>query len=155
MFSMTVPWWDIAARAAIVYAALFLLIRLTGKREVGELTPFDLVFLLVISEQVSPALTGGDESLTAAGVGIVTLMGLNLGVTYLTARVRRAEHVLEGRPQFLVRRGKVDYDTLHREAISKNELLAALRENGCFVPGEAEWAVLETNGTISVKPRKG
>ena len=155
MFSLTVPWWEIALRAAIVYAGLFLLIRITGKREVGELTPFDLVFLLVIAEQVSPALTGGDESLTAAGVGLVTLMALNLAATYLTARVRLAERVMEGRPRFLVRAGKVDYETMRREAISKNELLTALRENGCFRPSEAAWAVLETDGSISVKPREG
>ena len=153
MFTMTVPWWEIALRAAIVYAALFLLIRITGKREVGELTPFDLVFLLVIAEQVSPALTGGDESLAAAGVGLAVLMGLNLGATYLTARIPRAERVLEGRPRFLLRCGKVDYATMHSEAVSRNELLAALRENGCFRPSQAEWAVLETNGSISVKPR--
>jgi uncharacterized membrane protein YcaP (DUF421 family) len=154
MFSLTGPWWEIVARAAIVYAELLLLIRITGKREVGELTPFDLVFLLVISEQVSPALTGGDESLPAAGIGLATLMGLNLGITYLTARIPRAERVLEGRPRFLIRRGRVDYETMHGEAVSKNELLAALRENGCFRPSEAEWAVLETNGSISVKPRE-
>lgn len=153
MFSMTVPWWEIALRAAIVYAALFLLIRITGKREVGELTPFDLVFLLVIAEQVSPALTGGDESLAAAGIGLAVLMGLNLALTHLTARVRRAEHALEGRPRFLIRSGRVDYATMRREAVSKNELLAALRENGCFRPSQAEWAVLETTGSIAVKPR--
>ena len=155
MFSMTVSWWEIVVRAAVVYAALFLLIRITGKREVGELTPFDLVFLLVISEQVSPALTGGDESLAAAGIGLVTLMGLNFGITYLTSRIRSVERMLEGRPRFLIRRGAVEYETMRREAISKNELLAALRENGCFRPSEVEWAVLETNGTISVKPREG
>lgn len=154
MFSLTVPWWEIALRAAIVYAALFLLIRITGKREVGELTPFDLVFLLVIAEQVSPALTGGDESLAAAGIGLVVLTALNLGITYLTARIPRAERVLEGRPRFLIRRGRVEYETMRSEAVSKVELLAALRENGCFRPSEAEWAVLETNGSISVKPRE-
>lgn len=155
MFSMTVPWWEIVARAAFIYLALFALIRMTGKREVGELTPFDLVFLLVISEQVSPALTGGDQSLVAAIVGLVALLGLNLAVTYLTAHIPRTERVLEGRPRLLIRRGKVDYETLRREAVSKNELLAALREKGCMRPSQAEWAVLETNGRISVKPASG
>jgi uncharacterized membrane protein YcaP (DUF421 family) len=153
MFSMTVSWWEIAARAALIYVALFVLIRITGKREVGEMTPFDLVFLLLISEQVSPALTGGDQSLAAALIGLGALMGLNLGVTYIAAHAVRAERVLEGRPRMLIRKGKVDYRTMRREAVSKNDLLAALRENGCFWPSQAEWAVLETNGAISVRPR--
>lgn len=154
MFSLTVPWWEIAARAAIVYCALFLLIRITGKREVGELTPFDLVFLLVISEQISPALSGGDQSLAGAGIGLATLMGLNLGITYLAARIPRAQRALEGRPRFLIRCGRVDYEMMRSEAISRNELLGALRESGCFRPSEVEWAVIETNGSITVKPRE-
>jgi uncharacterized membrane protein YcaP (DUF421 family) len=153
MFSLSVSVWELAVRAAIVYVVLFALIRLTGKREVGELSPFDLVFLLLISEQVSPALTGGDQSVSAALIGLFVLTALNALVTHLTARFPRAERVLEGRPRFLIRRGRVDYRTLRREAISKNELLAALRENGCFRPSQAEWAVLETDGAISVKPR--
>jgi uncharacterized membrane protein YcaP (DUF421 family) len=154
MFSISVPVWELAVRAAIVYVALFGVIRLTGKREVGELSPFDLVFLLLISEQVSPALTGGDESVVAAMIGLLVLTALNALVTHLTARSSRAERVLEGRPRFLIRGGKVDYRTLRREAVSKTELLAALRENGCFRPSQAEWAVLETDGAISVKPRE-
>jgi uncharacterized membrane protein YcaP (DUF421 family) len=153
MFTLTVPWWEIIVRAAVIYVALFALIRVTGKREVGELTPFDLVFLLVISEQVSPALTGGDESILAAIIGLVTLLGLNLGVTYLTAHIPRAERVLEGKPRFLIRDGKVDYGTMRKEAVSRNELLSALRENGCFRPSQVWWAVLETNGSITVKAR--
>lgn len=155
MFSISVPVWELVVRAAIVYVALFGVIRLTGKREVGELSPFDLVFLLLISEQVSPALTGGDESVVAAMIGLFVLTALNALVTHLTARFPPAERVLEGRPRFLIRRGRVDYRMLRREAVSKNELLAALRENGCFRPSQAEWAVLETDGVISVKPREG
>ena len=153
MFTLTVPWWEIIVRAAVIYVALFALIRVTGKREVGELTPFDLVFLLVISEQVSPALTGGDESVLAALIGLFTLLGLNMAVTYLTARVPRAERLLEGKPRFLIRGGKVDYRTMRKEAVSRNELLSALRENGCFRPSQVGWAVLETNGSITVRPR--
>lgn len=153
MFSISVSWWELAARAALIYVVLFALIRITGKREVGEMTPFDLVFLLLISEQVSPALTGGDQSVAAALIGLGVLMSLNLGVTYVAAHMVRAERVLEGRPRMLIRKGKVDYPTMRREAVSKNDLLAALRENGCFRPSQAEWAVLETNGAISVRPR--
>lgn len=151
MFTLTVPWWDIILRAAIIYAGLFALIRVAGKREVGELSPFDLVFLLLISEMVSPSLTNGDNSLAAAFIGLGTLLALNTLVTFLTSRFLRIERVLEGRPEFLLRNGKVDYRALRKEGLSNNDLMAALRENGCMRPSEAEWAVLETSGRISVK----
>lgn len=154
MFVTTVPWWELIARSAIVYAILFAIIRISGKRELGELTPFDLIFLLLISEQVSPALTGGDESVSAGLIGLITLFVLNLAVTIVTARSHRAERLLEGRPRFLIRGGRVDYAVLREEAISKNDLLAALRDHGCFRPSQVEWAILETSGTISVQGRR-
>jgi uncharacterized membrane protein YcaP (DUF421 family) len=89
----------------------------------------------------------------AALLGLVALLGLNLGVTYLTTRAPRAERVLEGRPRFLIRDGRVDYRRMRAESVSRNELLSALREHGCFRPSQARWAVLETNGSITVKPR--
>jgi uncharacterized membrane protein YcaP (DUF421 family) len=155
MFTLSVSVWELAARAAIIYVALFVTIRLTGKREIGEIAPFDLVFLLLVSEQVSPSLTGDDKSITAALIGLVVLLGLNIGATYLTQRWKPAEHLLEGRARFLIKNGKVDYATLRREGVSHNDLLAALRENGCTRPSEAEWAVLETDGAISVLKKKG
>jgi uncharacterized membrane protein YcaP (DUF421 family) len=155
MFSLTVSWWEIVVRAAIIYVALFALIRITGKREVGEMTPFDLVFLLVIAEQVSPALTGGDDSVAAALIGLVVLLLLNSGVTMLTTRWRRAERLLESKPRLLVRNGKVDYAVLRREGISKNELLAAIRQQGAWRPQQVDWAVIETSGSISMRIRAG
>lgn len=153
MFQLTVPWWELILRAGLIYCALLVLIRVTGKRQVGELSPFDLIFLLLISEQVSAALTGGDNSIVAALIGLGVLILLNLGVTLLTARSHAAEQALEGRPRFLIRNGKVDYARLRKESVSKNDLLSAMRSQGCFRPGEVDWAVLETKGTISVKGR--
>lgn len=155
MFSLTVPWWELLARGVIIYLAVFLLLRLTGKRQVGQLTPFDLVLLLLISEACSNALSGGDESVGGALVLIGTLLGLNLLIGWLTERSGLLERWLEGRPQFLIKNGKVDYDALQRESLSKNELLAAIRQEGCFTPDEVEYAVLETNGRISVRKRGG
>lgn len=153
MFELAVPWWHIVVRAGVIYFGLFLLIRMIGKRQLGELSPFDFIFLLLISEAVSPALNAGDTSLAAAGLGILTMVVLNYGIVVATARFRRIEQLLEGRPQFLVRQGKVDYAAMRRENISNNDLLAALRENGCMRPKQAEWVVLETSGDISVKKR--
>ena len=137
MFQLTVPWWEILARAALLYVVLFALVRMTGKRQVGEMTPFDLILLMLLSEQASQALSGGDQSVTGATMGLVILVMLNVAVVFITARWMRAEHWLEGRPQFLIRDGRVDYKMLKRESISKNDLMASLREHGCMSPHEA------------------
>jgi len=153
MFNMTVPWWEIALRAACLYAVLFALIRITGKRQIGQFTPFDLILLMLLSEQASPALSGGDQSMLGALIGIAVLIGLNITVTVATSRSQRVERVVEGRPQFLIRDGRVDYAMLRRESVSKNDLMAAVRDGGCLRPSEVDWAVLETSGTITVRKR--
>lgn len=153
MFTMTVPWWEIALRAACLYAVLFALIRITGKRQIGQFTPFDLILLMLLSEQVSPALSGGDQSMLGALIGIAVLVALNFGITFATSRSQRVERVVEGRPQFLIREGRVDYAMLRRESVSKNDLMAAVRESGCMRPSQVDWAVLETSGTITVRKR--
>lgn len=154
MFALTVPWWELVGRGAFVYLAVLLLLRLTGKRQVGQLTPFDLVLLLLISEACSNALSGGDDSLLAALILVTTLLGLNLAIGWVSGRSVWVERMFEGRPRFLIKDGKVDYETLRRESLSKNELLSAIRQEGCFSPEEVEYAVLETSGRISVRKRK-
>jgi uncharacterized membrane protein YcaP (DUF421 family) len=77
MFSLIVPWWELVVRGAVIFLSVLLLLRLSGKRQVGELTPFDLVLLLLISEAASPALTNDDKSWTAAVIVIGTMLLLN------------------------------------------------------------------------------
>jgi len=153
MFDLTLPWWELVVRGGGLYLMVLLMLRVSGKRELGQLAPFDLVLLLLISEGISPALTAGDESWTASAIVVTTMLLLNAGMGLLS-RWRPAERVIEGRPRFLLRDGHVDYKTLRSEQITHNDLLSALRENGCFKPSEAEYAVLETSGKISVKKRE-
>jgi uncharacterized membrane protein YcaP (DUF421 family) len=153
MFELSQPWWEIAVRAAVIYVTLFALIRVFGKRELGQLTAFDFIFLLLIAQSVSRAMTGGDRSLTAAFVALLTLTLINFIVVFATARLRVVQRVLEGRPQFLIRSGRIDQSALRRECLTNNDLFAALREHGCTKPEEVEWAILETTGSISVKKR--
>ncbi len=153
MFDLAVPWWELVARGTVVYVTVLALLRLGGKRQIGELTPFDLVLLLLISEAASPALTAKADSWLASTIVIATMLALNFAIGYASLRWRRAESLLEGRPQFLLRRGKVDYRTLKRESISHRELLSALREADCFSPHDAEYAILEASGRITVKKR--
>lgn len=155
MFSLTVPWWELALRGAVVFISVLLMLRLSGKRQVGELTPFDLVLLLLISEAASPSLTNDDTSWTGAMIVIATMLVLNALIGRLAARSRRFDRWLEGRPQFLIRRGRVQYGVLRRESVSKNDLMAAIRAEGCNRPAQVEYAVLETSGKISVKKTGG
>jgi uncharacterized membrane protein YcaP (DUF421 family) len=154
MFVPTVPLWEPVLRGALIYAALLILLRLTGKRQVGQFTPFDLVLLLLVSEAVSNALSGGDDSVTGGLIVVATMLLLNLAVGWMTTRSPVVERRLEGRPQFLIKNGRVDYAVLRRESLSKNDLLAAIRQEGCFRPREVEYAVLETSGRISVRKRE-
>jgi uncharacterized membrane protein YcaP (DUF421 family) len=142
-------------RGGAVYATVLALLRLGGKRQVGELTPFDLVLLLLISEAASPALTAKADSWLAATIVIATMLAVNYGVGIVSSRWRRFEDAVEGRPQFLVRNGCVDYAAMRRESVSHRELLSALREAECFTPRQAEYAVLEASGRISVKKKAG
>ena len=154
MLELAVPWWELVARGAAIYVTVLALLRLGGKRQVGELTPFDLVLLLLISEAASPALTATADSWLASTIVIGTMLMLNMAIGYVSLRWRRIEGIVEGRPQFLVRHGKVDYRMLRRESISHRELLSALREAECFSPRDAEYAVLEASGRITVKKRE-
>lgn len=154
MFDLTLPWWELAVRAALIYLGVLLLLRLVGKRQFGELGPFDIILLLLISEGAANALGAGDFSVTAAAIVVVVMLLLDWGIGKLAVRWLKVERAIEGRPRFLVKRGRVDYATLRAEGITRNELLTALRAAGCFSPKEADYAVLETTGSISVRARR-
>lgn len=151
MLKLSLPWWEFVARAAIVYVFLVLLLRLTGKRQVGQLAPFDLVLLLVLSNAVQNSMNGGDNSLLGGLISAGTLVALNWLVSVATFRNRRLEEIVDGRPQVLVHDGKVFRDVMEREKLSQSELDTALRLAGCPNLAEVKFAVLENNGQISVQ----
>jgi uncharacterized membrane protein YcaP (DUF421 family) len=153
MLNLTVPWWELIARALIIYVFLLIMLRLTGKRQVGQLAPFDLVLLLVLSNAVQNAMNGGDNSLTAGLVLATTLIVLNVLMANLTWRSRRLEELFEGRPRVLIKNGALQLALLARERITRHELMAALRDAGVPRVEDVGMAVLETNGHISVQPR--
>src|SRR5688572_4573903 len=98
MWTAVTPAAEVVARVVILYALLIVLVRLAGKREIGELSPMEFLSMLLLSETVSPALTGGDDSLASAGVAAVALVGLTTLINVLAFRFRWFERVLEGRP---------------------------------------------------------
>lgn len=151
MWTMTVPWWELIVRSLIVYVFLLVLIRLTGKRQVGQLAPFDLILLLVLSNAVQNAMNGGDNSVLAGLISAVTLVGLNYGIGYATFRSKRLEALIEGRPQLLIHNGKLYQDVMEQQRLTQHELGAALRRQGVADIGHVHIAMIENNGEITVQ----
>jgi uncharacterized membrane protein YcaP (DUF421 family) len=155
MWNLAVPWWEIILRSAVVYLFLLGLLRVTGKRQVGQLAPFDLVLLLVLSNAVQNSMNAGDNSLIGGLLAATTLVVLNHFVGIATYRSNRMERLIEGRPQVLIHNGKLFEDVMAQEQITHNELDAALRQAGCASISEVHFAMLESNGSISVTRRMG
>jgi uncharacterized membrane protein YcaP (DUF421 family) len=153
MWHLTESWWELILRGSLVYLVLFLLFRFSGKRQAGQMTPFDLLLLLIISNAVQNAMVGQDTSVPGGLLVAVVLIAWNQLLGWITSRSRRVETLLEGRPELLVHNGRVFPDVLARNRLSIEELRSALRRQGCFDLNEVAFAVLETNGAISVKTR--
>ncbi|HYB72395.1 MAG TPA: YetF domain-containing protein [Candidatus Sulfotelmatobacter sp.] len=140
-------------RSLAVYVFLLVAFRFTGKRQVGQLTPFDLVVLLIISNVVQNAVIGPDNSLGGGLLGAIVILLLNWAVVEIAFRYKRARRLLEATPTLLIHNGHVLHENLRRERVTLDDLLAALRKNGVVEPSQARYAVLEETGTISVIPR--
>jgi len=154
MWRLSVSWWELILRIVIIYAFLLVLLRLSGKRQVGQLAPFDLVLLLVLSNSVQNAMNGGDNSVLAGLISAGTLVFLNYSVGLATYRSKKLEALVEGRPEVLIHNGRVFSDVMQREKLTHHELNAALRAAGCACVEEVHFAILENNGVISVQRKK-
>ena len=150
MLTMNVPWWEFIIRAVIVYAFLLVGLRLGGKRQISQLAPFDFVLLLILSNAVQNSMNAGDNSLVGGLISAATLLGLNYVVAVLTSRSRRLEALLDGAPEIIIHRGIVNRAVLRRNKISQAELEAALRGAGAESCEHVKYAILESNGAISI-----
>ena len=149
-FTLGHPLLDIAARCVIVFLTLLVGIRLTGKRQVGQLTPFDLLLLLLLANAVQNAMVGPDTSLVGGLVAAATLFGVNAVVARVARSSGRAARILEGTPTLLIRNGDILESNLSGEGITRADLLRALREHGVDDPALVRSAILEVDGSISV-----
>lgn len=155
MWALSLPWFEFVFRGLIVYAFLLIILRLTGKRQVGQLAPFDLVLLLVLSNAVQNAMNGGDNSVPGGMISAATLIAVNWVVAWVTYKNKRIEVLIEGRPRLLIHNGQLFEDVLRRERLTHHELNASLRSAGCACVEDVHYAFLENNGQISIVPRKG
>ena len=140
---------EIIFRSAIVYLVVLLGVRLSGKREVGQMTPFDLTLLLLISNSVQNAMTGSDSTLIGGIVAALTLLLMNYLVAEMAGVNRRFRKMVEGQPTLLVHKGKIISEHMTKERVSMDQLERALREHGIGNYHDVALAVLEVDGSIS------
>ncbi len=145
----------IVVRTVIVYLFILSGFRLSGKREVGQLAPFDFALILLISNSVQNAMVGPDTSLVGGLVAAGVLLAVNYGLGHIVANNRTLEKLVRGEARILISRGHVYDENLKREGISHKELLQALRENGCASVQDCRLGVLEVDGTITVILKRG
>jgi uncharacterized membrane protein YcaP (DUF421 family) len=150
LFQLSAPWWHFVFRAVVIYVLVMLLIRVSGKRAVGQFTPFDLVLLILVGNAVQNGLNGGDNSLTGAAVLAACLIGLNYVVAFVVSRNARARRIIEGEPVVLARDGTVFRDVLRHQLVSNADFHEAMREAGCDNIERIQVATLETDGRISI-----
>jgi uncharacterized membrane protein YcaP (DUF421 family) len=140
---------DVIVRAAVVYVFVSLVLRALGKRELGELTAFELVLLFVIGDLVQQSITQNDTSITAAVLAISTIALLVLGQSYIVFRWKRSRPVLEGEPVVIVHEGRIIGPAIRRERMTAEDVHEAAREHGIADLAEVRVAILENHGKIS------
>ena len=140
---------EIVLRTIVIYLVVLAGVRLSGKREVGQMTPFDLTLLLLISNGVQNAMTGPDTSLIGGIAAALTLLLMNYAIAELSGTNRRFRKMVEGQPSLLIHDGKIISAHMAKEHVSMDELERALREHGISSYHEVALAVLEVDGSIS------
>lgn len=140
---------EIVLRITFVYLVLTVAFRVLGKRELSQLSPFELVMLLLIAEIVSPSLTAGDESLTAAMFGVATLLCLAVLHSVLTYRFKGLRSLSEAPPTLLVRHGKILEASIHKERVRPDEIFSEMHKTGIEELSQVKWGFLEPDGKMS------
>src|SRR4051812_41687528 len=140
---------DIVLRGIVVFFALYILMRIIGRRELSKLEPFDLILLIILGDAVQQGLTQDDYSLTGAMLAIGTIAVLQVAVSFLNFRFPRLRPMLNGEPIVVVQDGKPIPRNLKRERLTYEDLAESARMQGIGSLDEVAWAVLETSGTIS------
>lgn len=150
MFNLSVPWWELMLRGVVVYAVLLALLRITGRRQMSQMSAFDLVLLLILSNAVQNSMNAGDNSLVGGLILAATLVILNVAVGWAVFKSRRVETLVEGRPEVIVHNGRIYTDVLKRELVTLEDVHAAVRKAGCGSIDQVRYAILESNGEITV-----
>jgi uncharacterized membrane protein YcaP (DUF421 family) len=141
-------------RTALMYAFLLVLIRASGKRTLAEVTVFDFITLLVMSEATQQALTGNDFSVTNAMIVVLTLVVLNRFMDFFSMRNKTVGRILNGQPTILIDNGQIIEDELRHAEVDRGDILEHARQTQAIERlDQIKWAILERDGSISVIPR--
>lgn len=147
---------DLVVRAAVIFAVLFIVMRIAGNRQFSEMTSFDIILIIVIAEVTGNSLSGQDYSITASIVVIITLVSLDILVSWLKVRSKRFDKVAEGVPILLLENGRPIRENLKKERVDEGDILEAARQaHGLERLEQIRYAVLEKGGAISIIPRAG
>ena len=153
MFTMQLPWWEFIVRAGTVYLVLLAMVRLTGKRTVGQFTPFDLVVVLLLSEAVSGSVNGQDDSLPGGLIAAATLIALDMLIAIGSSRSRRFDRVMQGDPVLVGRDGVIYEEVLKRQRVARSDIDKALRAADCAIE-DMRMAILEADGNINIMKKQ-
>src|SRR6185312_3423257 len=140
---------DLVFRAAVVFAFVFLVTRIVGRRQLSQLEPFDLILLVVIGDLVQQGVTQSDESVTGALIVIATIALLSGAVSWISFRSRALRLITEGEPIVLVQDGRVIERNMRRERITREDLEEEARQQQIASVSDLRWAILEDDGRIS------
>ncbi|HEY3576983.1 MAG TPA: YetF domain-containing protein [Gaiellaceae bacterium] len=144
---------DIVLRAVVLYAFVVFLMRVMGRRELSSLSPVDLVLLIVLGDAIQQGLTQDDYSVTGAVIAVSTIAAVQVGVSQLSYRSRRARRVLEGEPVVIIQDGKLIDGNIERERLTEGEVAEEMRAQQIAFVEDVEWGILESNGTMSFIPK--
>ena len=140
---------DIALRAIVVFAFIYVLTRIIGRRELSSLEPFDLILLIVLGDAIQQGLTQDDYSVTGAIIAVATIATWQVVTSYVSFRSRGARRVLEGQPIVIAQDGKLIAENLKRERLTEDEVAEEMRLQQIGSIEQVEWAILEPSGSIS------
>ena len=146
---------DIVLRASAIFLLLFVLLRLFGKRQLGQMTPFEFVALVVVGDFVQQAITHNDFSITAGILAVTTFGFWSLVLGWVSYRSDSMRRLLEGQPRILIQDGKLLETVLERDKITQAEVLSEMRLAGIAQLDEVQWGILEPSGKISFLKRDG
>ena len=150
LWALAFPWWHFLLRGSVVYIAVLLLLRLGGKRQIGQMGAGEFVAILLVSNAVQNAMNGGDNSITGGVILASVLILLSVAMAYLTYKSRRWANILEGTPTLLIHEGKLLKGNLDKELLNLHELKIMMRRQGVHDLNEVAEAVLESNGQLSL-----
>jgi uncharacterized membrane protein YcaP (DUF421 family) len=145
---------DLVLRAVVLFAAVMVLLRLVGRRELAEMEPIDFILLIVLGDAIQQGLTQDDYSVSGALITITSIAVLQVVVGYIAFRSKRARRMLEGEPIILLENGRVIEANMHRVRMAPDELAEEARLQQVSSLEDVQWAVLETSGKISIIPKQ-